>query len=108
MKNPDQQDIDRDGIGTACETELPEIPPPPPPPRKPEPPPFRYTVLGTFGPATKQLAVFSRDGEILNVAVGQSFGPRKEFVLRRIGIESVEIGFKNFPESQVTRVRIGG
>lgn len=108
MKNPDQQDIDHDGIGTACETELPEIAPPPPPQPKPQPPPFRYKVLGIFGPERKTLAVFSREGEMVNVAVGESFGPKKEFILRRIGIESVEIGYKNFPASQVTRVKIGG
>ena len=107
VKNPDQSDIDRDGIGTACETELPEKVPPPPPPPKPVPPPFKYVVLGTFGPVSRPLAVFSQDREILNVAVGDSFGPRKEFILRRIGIQSVEIGFTNFPASQTTRVRIG-
>lgn len=105
--NPDQSDIDADGIGTACETELPEIAPPPPPPPKPRPPAFNYTVLGTFGRPDNLLAVFSKDGEIVNVAVGGSFGPRKEFILRRIGIESVEIGFSNFPVAEVTRVRIG-
>lgn len=107
IKNPDQQDIDRDGIGTACETELPEIAPPPPPPPKPQPPAFRYTVLGTFGSAAKPIAVFSRDGEILNVALGERFGPKNEFVLKRIGIESVEIGYKDFP-ADVKRVKIGG
>ena len=107
LSNPDQSDIDSDGIGTACETELPEIAPPPPPPPKPRPPAFNYTVLGTFGRPDNLLAVFSKDGEIVNVAVGGSFGPRKEFILRRIGIESVEIGFSNFPVAEVTRVRIG-
>lgn len=107
VKNPDQSDIDRDGIGTACETELPEIAPAPPPPPKPRPPAFNYAVIGTFGRPDNLLAVFSRDGEILNVAVGQSFGPKKEFILRRIGIESVEIGFTNFPPGEFTRVRVG-
>ncbi|MGK2859233.1 MAG: thrombospondin type 3 repeat-containing protein [Thermoanaerobaculia bacterium] len=105
--NPDQSDIDQDGIGTACETELPEIAPPPPPPPKPRPPAFNYSVLGTFGRPDHLLAVFSKDGEIVNVAVGDSFGPRKEFILRRIGIESVEIGFANFPPGEFTRVRVG-
>ncbi len=106
IPNPDQSDIDRDGTGSACE-DGDEVAPPPPPLPKPQPPPFSYKVLGTFGRPDHQLAVFSKDGEILNVVVGDSFGPRKEFILRRIGIESIEIGFTNFPVDKVTRVRIG-
>jgi hypothetical protein len=107
VPNPDQQDIDHNGIGTACEGGRIEVPPPPPPPPEPVPPRFDYKVLGTFGPAGNQIAVFSAGDDIVNVRTGETFGSSKQFVLRRIGIESVEIGFTGFPPNKVTRVAIG-
>ncbi len=104
VANPDQQDIDRDGIGTACETEA-EIAPPPPPPPKPVPPAFPYKYIGTFGSAANPIATFSRDGEIINARVGNIIDGR--FILRGIGIESVEIGFVGFPADERQRVPIG-
>jgi hypothetical protein len=101
VKNPDQSDIDRDGIGTACETEA-EIAPPPPPPPAPVPPPFTYKYIGTFGSATSPLATFSGEGEIINARVGDVIGGK--FILRGIGIESAEIGFVGFPADVRQRV----
>lgn len=98
VPNPDQQDIDRNGVGTACQEGV-EVPPPPPLPA------FNYTYLGSFGREGNQLAAFSRDGEIVNVRPGQTFGGR--FILRRIGVESVDIGFVGFPPERTTRVAIG-
>lgn len=98
VPNPDQRDIDRDRIGTACETEK-EIPPPPPLPA------FPYTYIGSFGPEGQQLAAFSRDGEIVNVRPGQTFGGK--FVLVRIGVESVDIGFTGFPPERTRRIGVG-
>lgn len=103
--NPDQQDLDRDGIGTACETELPEIEPPPPPPPEPQPPPFTYKYFGTFGIASNPIATFAREGEIVNARVGDII--EGKFILRSIGIESVEIGFTGFPPNKTQRVPIG-
>ncbi|HUO84755.1 MAG TPA: thrombospondin type 3 repeat-containing protein [Thermoanaerobaculia bacterium] len=102
VPNPDQQDIDRDGVGTACE-DGPETAPPPPPPT---PPPFPYTYLGSFGRAPRPIAVFAKGEEILNVRVGDTFGDGK-FILRNIGIESADIGFSGFPASERKRVAIG-
>ncbi|MBW3565024.1 MAG: thrombospondin type 3 repeat-containing protein [Acidobacteria bacterium] len=98
LPNPDQRDIDRDGIGTACETEK-EIPPPPPLPK------FDFKYLGRFGTEPNQIAVFSRGGEIVNVLEGQTFG--EKFILRRIGLESVDIGYKGYAPDRTTRVKIG-
>jgi hypothetical protein len=103
VANPDQQDIDRDGIGTACETEQ-EIVPQPPPPPKPVPPSFPYKYIGTFGNASSPIATFSRDGQIVNARVGAVIDG--VFILRGIGIESVEIGFVNFPDEH-RRIPIG-
>jgi hypothetical protein len=101
MSNPDQTDIDRNGVGDICQ-EGPIIPPPPPPPT---PPDFQYKFLGTFGPPDRPIAAFSSGDEIVNVRVGQTFGRR--FILRSIGIESVDIGFVGFPPDVTKRVPVG-
>lgn len=54
----------------------------------PAPLPFSYRYIGTFGPPHNSVAAFSRDGEVLTVRTGERIG---DFVLRRIGIESVEV-----------------
>ena len=100
VPNPDQRDIDRDGIGSACDEG--EIPPPPPPPT---PPNFDYQYVGTFGRPGNQLAVFRKDGEIVNVRLGETFA--KRFILRNIGIESVDIGYVGFPPDRTKRVPLG-
>jgi hypothetical protein len=99
--NADQTDVDRNGIGAACQ-EGPEIPPPPPPPT---PPPFPYKFLGTFGKAPRPLAVFSRDGELLNVRPGETFGGK--FILVNVGIESADIAYVGFPPDVRKRIPIG-
>jgi hypothetical protein len=101
VANPDQRDIDRDGIGSTCETE-PEVPPPPPPP---VPPQFNWKFIGMFGPARSPIATFTRDGDIVNAKVGEVI--EGKFVLRRIGIESVEIGFVGFPPDRTQRIPLG-
>ncbi|PYQ26178.1 MAG: hypothetical protein DMF56_25355 [Acidobacteria bacterium] len=101
MANPDQQDVDRDGIGTACETE-PEVPPPPPPP---VPPTFNYKFIGMFGQPKNPIATFAREGEIVNARVGDII--EGKFILRGIGIESAEIGFVGFPPDVRQRIPLG-
>lgn len=94
--NPDQTDIDRNGVGAACQQGT-EIAPPPPLP------PFPYKYIGTFGSAKNQIATFSLNGEVTNVRVGDTFGG--QFILRNIGIESVDIGYVG--RSEKTRIPIG-
>lgn len=103
VANPDQGDIDRDGIGSACDEG--EIAPPPPPPPEPVPPQFTYKYLGTFGTAANPIATFSGDGELINARVGDVIAGK--FILRGIGIESVEIGFTGFPPNKRQRIPIG-
>lgn len=99
--NPDQQDIDHDGAGTACESES-EIAPPPP---APEPPAFTWKFIGMFGSPRSPIATFARDKDILNARVGDIV--EGKFILRRIGIESVEIGFVGFPRDRTQRIPLG-
>jgi len=104
VANPSQVDVDHNGVGDDCQNPRP-IPPPPPPPPPPTPPAFTYKYIGTFGPANNPIATFSGNGEIINVRVGQTFDGK--FILRSIGIESVEIGYVGFPADAKTRVPIG-
>ncbi len=100
--NPDQADIDRNGVGSACQ-EGPEVPPPPPPPT---PPAFNYQYLGSFGTPERPIAVFASGEEIINVRLGETFGNNR-FILRNIGIESVDIGYVGFPQNRQKRVPVG-
>lgn len=101
VANPDQRDIDRNGIGAACQDGT-EVAPPPPPPT---PPAFPYTFLGSFGRSPKPIAVFSKDGELLNVHEGERFGGK--FILVGLGLESADIGYVGFPSDLRKRVPVG-
>ena len=80
-------------------------PPPPPPPAAPQPPPFNYKYIGTFGRPENPIATFSGNGEIVNVRVGETI--QGKFILRTIGIESVEIGYVGFPPDVKSRIPLG-
>ncbi len=65
----------------------------------PAPPHFPYRYIGTFGPRNNALAVFARDGEVINARVGDTVGER--FRLQRIGIESVDLSWGGPSELRV-------
>jgi hypothetical protein len=86
-------------------------PTPTPLPRSwPGPPPaFDREYLGSFGPRRLTVAVFRRGGELEVAVQGQVLdGPNgaETFVVRDIGLESVEIGFVGFPEEVTSRVAL--
>lgn len=104
--NPDQADDDHNGIGNACDQAwLDYQAAHPPPPPKPVPPAFDYKYIGTFGSAASPIATFAGNGEIINVRVGETIAGK--FVLRSIGIESVQIGFVGFPPDETRRIAMG-
>jgi hypothetical protein len=104
--NPDQKDDNANGKGDVCDPDYPAwLATHQPTPPEPVPPQFTMKYIGTFGPANNPIATFNGNGEIVNVRVGETIDGK--FVLRSIGIESVEIGFVGFPASRTTRVPLG-
>ncbi|MEO8032847.1 MAG: thrombospondin type 3 repeat-containing protein [Acidobacteriota bacterium] len=100
--NPDQADDDHNGVGNACDAGWV---PPVPVPVKPVPPSFDYKYIGTFGSVASPIATFAANGEIINVRVGETIAGK--FILRSIGIESVQIGFVGFPADETRRIAMG-
>jgi hypothetical protein len=64
---------------------------PPPQPRieEPERPQFAHRYIVRFGPDAHPIAAFVRDGQVITVRVGERID--EQFVLRSIGMESVEV-----------------
>jgi hypothetical protein len=102
--NPDQKDDNKNGKGDVCDPEYADwlkVQPLP----APVPPQFTMKYIGTFGPVNNPIATFNGNGEIVNVRIGETIDGK--FVLRSIGIESVEIGYVGFPAELKTRVPLG-
>jgi hypothetical protein len=68
----------------------------------PKPPEFTMEYLGNFGPPGKKIAVFSTGKRTVNAQEGQVLD--KEFIVARIGYESVDIKYVKFPEVQPKRI----
>jgi hypothetical protein len=120
--------VDRSGAGRSTrnlfayrEPELPRAQPavfhPPPeivaapvtapPPRVEERPRLRfmYRYIGRFGPENRPIAAFARDGTIVTVKIGDRID--EHFVLRSVGMESVEVEASVNGEVQTERVALG-
>ena len=89
----------------ARERELAEAQANPPAPPPPQPPPFQLTFLGSFGPESRRIAVFTDGETIYNALVGDVL--EQKFVVADIGFESVTITYVGFPDEPATRVGIG-
>lgn len=76
---------------------------PPPPPK---PPDFRLTYLGSFGPESRKIAVFTDGEEIYNALVGDVLAG--QFEVAEIGFESVTITYVDFPDAPAKMVGLGG
>ncbi len=79
-----------------------ELPPPPP---GPQPPAIDVDYLGSFGPQERPIAVLSDGEEIYNVRLGDVIDGK--FRVVRIGYESVDLAFVDFPEVPAARLPIG-
>lgn len=75
-------------------------------PARPSPPTPDFVFLGSFGPEEKRIAVFSDKQEIFNVMEGDVL--KEDFVVRKIGYESADVGFVHFPEEPARRLEAGG
>ncbi len=73
---------------------------------KPKPSPFTMKFLGSFGPASRRLAVFSDGQTIFNAREGEVL--QGKFIVARIGYESVDIQFVGFPDWPAQRLAVGG
>ncbi len=75
-------------------------------PARPRPPEPTFVFLGSFGPEEKRVAVFSDNTEIFNVVEGDVF--KEAFVVHKIGYESADIGWVDFPDEPTRRLAAGG
>ncbi len=78
--------------------------PPPPPTPTPRPPDVTFKFLGSFGPKDHPIAVIQLGDEVFNARAGDTlFG---KFVLRKVGYESIDVGFVGFADSETKRLAI--
>jgi len=94
--------------GGGAESAAPLTPPQPPvpvEPPKPQPPAVTVQYLGAFGPKGRTVAVFTDGNEIYDVFEGETFA--NKFILRRINLETVELGFTGFPDDIIEKLEVG-
>ena len=68
------------------------------------PPRFPYHLIGRFGLDDDPIVAFTSDGKIVTVQRGDTIDG--EFIIRSIGLETVEIGFVHHPATQ--RIQLDG
>ena len=78
--------------------------PAPPPTPTPKPPEITFKFLGTFGPKEHPIAVIQQGDAIYNVRAGDTLFSK--FVLRKVGYESIDVGFVAFADSETKRLGI--
>ena len=78
--------------------------PPPPPPPPPQPPAVAFQFTGTFGNPKEPVAAVVEGDRLLLVRRGDVVDGK--FIIRRVGYESLDVGFVGFPESEVRRIPI--
>jgi len=100
----DSESAMRRALREAKEREQKEAEPPRPPER--QPPQIDVNFLGSFGPQGHRLAVFSDGTEIFNVFEGDQLN--EKFYVVKIGLESADIGFVDFPDAPAQRLEVGG
>ena len=67
-------------------------------------PTISFKFIGTFGPKEHPIAVVQQGDQVLNVRAGDTlFG---KFILKKVGYESIDVGFVGFPEAETRRLGI--
>jgi hypothetical protein len=72
----------------------------------PKPPAIDITYLGSFGPESRKIAVFSDGTTIHNALVGDVVNDK--FIVASIGYESVDLKFVGFPDQPAERLAVSG
>lgn len=75
--------------------------PPPPPTPTPVPPEVSFKFIGTFGPKDRPVAVLVQGDQIVNARAGEVVFDR--FQIRRVGYESIEVGFVGYHNPAETK-----
>ncbi|MBC8647213.1 MAG: hypothetical protein H7X85_08630, partial [Thermoanaerobaculia bacterium] len=78
--------------------------PPPPPPPTPAPPDIAFKFIGSFGPRERPIAVLVLGDQVLNARTGDVVFDR--FIVRKVGYESVDVGFVGFAPAETRRLGI--
>jgi hypothetical protein len=78
--------------------------PPPPPTPTPAPPAIPFKFIGSFGPRERPIAVLGAGDRLVNARAGDKVFD--QFILRRVGFESIDVGFVGFPDAEVRRIGI--
>ena len=78
--------------------------PPPPPQPTPAPPEINFKLIGIFGPKERPIAVLQYGDQIINAREGDVV--LRYWRVQKVGYESVDIGFVNFPPAESRRLPI--
>jgi hypothetical protein len=71
---------------------------------RPKPPPFTWSYLGSFGPSSLRIATFTDGQKVWNAREGDKL--EGKFIVAKIGYESVDIRFVDFPNEPPLRVAV--
>jgi hypothetical protein len=72
---------------------------------RPKPPQFTFKYLGSFGSKSRRLAAFSDGKTIINAREGEVI--LSKFRVAKIGYESVDIKYVEFPDVPALRLAVG-
>jgi len=78
--------------------------PPPAPTPTPTPPDPPFKLIGIFGPRDRPIAVLTNGDEIINARAGDVLFAR--WIIRKVGYESIDVGFIGFPPTETRRLPI--
>jgi hypothetical protein len=78
--------------------------PPPAPTPTPTPPDPPFKLIGIFGPRDRPIAVLTNGDEIINARAGDILFAR--WIIRKVGYESIDVGFVGFPSTETRRLPI--